>query len=296
MMMVMVMIVIGGSSGIGKAAAYETLIHGGKVMLVSRSIEKLIQTKHELYQRYIIWYHHTNQKTDNKMNHDMNDMIQINALDITKEDDVKHFAEHMIQQNEWNCLVISAADRAIHGPMNQLSILDVKAFIDSKFWGAYCCAKYISPKLYQKKNDNDNNYQLQQNNNLLQSSSIIFVSGVLNRRPGINCIPLVISNGSLEALTRSLALELGPHIRVNFLCQGFTNTERFHHMNIYKRELMFDNTALSLPLQIIGKASDMGSAIYYLATATFVTGIVLDVDGGHMIRQYANPINDPMRK
>lgn len=37
-------------------------------------------------------------------------------------------------------------------------------------------------------------------------------------------------------------------------------------------------------------------AIYYLLEACFVTGIILDVDGGHHIRQYANKRSDPMRK
>jgi NAD(P)-dependent dehydrogenase (short-subunit alcohol dehydrogenase family) len=66
-------------------------------------------------------------------------------------------------------------------------------------------------------------------------------------------------------------------------------------MDADRRDAMLANTAASLPLQRVGKPQDMGEAIYYLATAPFVTGIVLDVDGGHSIRQYANPSNDPMR-
>lgn len=42
-----------------------------------------------------------------------------------------------------------------------------------------------------------------------------FVAGVLNRRPGINCVPLAVVNGALEGLTRALALEFGPRLRVN---------------------------------------------------------------------------------
>ena len=39
----------------------------------------------------------------------------------------------------------------------------------------------------------------------------------------------------------------------------------------------------------------MGEALWYLLSAEFVTGTVLDVDGGHGVRQYANPATDPMR-
>ena len=52
----------------------------------------------------------------------------------------------------------------------------------------------------------------------------------------------------------------------------------------------------SLPLKRTGQAGDMGEAIYYLLTAMFCTGVILDVDGGHGIRQYANPVSDPMRQ
>jgi len=149
--------------------------------------------------------------------------------------------------------------------------------MDIKFWGAYHCAKHIVPKLR-------------------DGGACVFVSGVLNRRPGINCSPLACTNGALEGLTRSLALEFGPRIRVNCMSPGFCDTERFDHMDAERKKAMLENTADSLPLKRVGQPSDMGEAIYYLLTAPFVTGVVLDVDGGHGIRQYANPNSDPMRK
>jgi NAD(P)-dependent dehydrogenase (short-subunit alcohol dehydrogenase family) len=66
-------------------------------------------------------------------------------------------------------------------------------------------------------------------------------------------------------------------------------------MDTEKKEKMLSNTAASLPLQRVGEPSDMGSAIHYLASAPFVTGVVLDVDGGHGVRQYADAATDPMR-
>ena len=59
---------------------------------------------------------------------------------------------------------------------------------------------------------------------------------------------------------------------------------------------MLENTAASLPLRRVGAPEDMGRSIHYLLTAPFVTGVVLDVDGGHTIRQYANAATDPMRR
>lgn len=66
-------------------------------------------------------------------------------------------------------------------------------------------------------------------------------------------------------------------------------------MDAVRMQLMLINTAASIPLQKIGQPQDMGQAIYYLLTAPFCTGVILDCDGGHGIRQYVNPANDPMR-
>jgi NAD(P)-dependent dehydrogenase (short-subunit alcohol dehydrogenase family) len=206
----------------------------------------------------------------------MGGSVSVKSLDVTDEAAVQKFGES-IENNEWDALVISSAGRAPHGPIADLPISQTRMLMESKFWGAVHCSKYVSSKLR-------------------DGGSITLVSGVLGRRPGINCSPLASANGALEALTRSLALELGPRLRVNCLSPGFCDTERFDHMNADRKAAMLTNTADSLPLKRVGQPKDMGEAIYYLATSPFVTGVVLDVDGGHSIRQYANPSNDPMRK
>ena len=40
----------------------------------------------------------------------------------------------------------------------------------------------------------------------------------------------------------------------------------------------------------------MGAALDFLLCSAFTTGVVLDCDGGHHIRQYASAATDPMRK
>ena len=250
-------IVVGGSSGMGKAAALAVLQGGGRVMLVSRSDDKLLRAKSELLCKV--------PEAD----------IEVMSCDVSDEEQVARLA-NLIESNVWDSLVISAAGRAPHGPMLSLPTSDTRAMMESKMWAAYHCAKHFSPKLRDK-------------------GSIVFVAGILNRRPGLNCAPLAMANGALEGLTRSLALEWGPRLRVNCLSPGFCDTERFDHMDADRKEHMLANTAASLPLQRVGQPQDMGEAIFYLLSATFCTGVVLDVDGGHGIRQYANPTTDPMR-
>jgi NAD(P)-dependent dehydrogenase (short-subunit alcohol dehydrogenase family) len=250
-------LVVGGSSGMGKAAALETVEKGGKAMLISRSAEKLAAAKQYLLEKV--------PSAD----------IETTVLDATNEAEVEQFAAGL-DADCWHGLVISAAGKASHGPLTELSTSDTRKMLETKFWTAYHCAKHISTKLR-------------------DGGCVVFVAGILNRRPGVNCAPLAIANGALEALTRTCALEWGPRLRCNCLSPGFCDTERFDHMPTERKQKMMESTAASLPLGRIGDPEDMGRAIYYLLSAKFCTGVILDVDGGHGIRQYASSVGDPMR-
>jgi NAD(P)-dependent dehydrogenase (short-subunit alcohol dehydrogenase family) len=250
-------IIVGGSSGMGRAAALATIQQGGRCLLISRSQDKLDRARESLLSQV------------------PSASIDVWALDATDESSVERFAQSL-STDCWDGLVISAAGRAPHGPFVDLPTQDAREMLETKFWTAYHCAKHISPKLR-------------------DGGCVVFVAGILNRRPGTNCSPLAIANGALEGLTKSLALEWGPRLRCNCLSPGFCDTERFDHMTVEKKQQMMANTAASLPLQRVGEPKDMGDAIYYLLTAKFCTGVVLDVDGGHGIRQYASVVGDPMR-
>jgi NAD(P)-dependent dehydrogenase (short-subunit alcohol dehydrogenase family) len=73
----------------------------------------------------------------------------------------------------------------------------------------------------------------------------------------------------VEGLIRQLALDYGPRgIRVNAVSPGMIG----HHD--------WPKVADGYPLGRVGTPSDVAQAVYYLASADFVTGVVLAVDGG----------------
>eukprot|EP00587_Corethron_hystrix_P008649 CAMPEP_0113298246 /NCGR_PEP_ID=MMETSP0010_2-20120614/772_1 /TAXON_ID=216773 ORGANISM="Corethron hystrix, Strain 308" /NCGR_SAMPLE_ID=MMETSP0010_2 /ASSEMBLY_ACC=CAM_ASM_000155 /LENGTH=318 /DNA_ID=CAMNT_0000151271 /DNA_START=144 /DNA_END=1100 /DNA_ORIENTATION=+ /assembly_acc=CAM_ASM_000155 len=262
-------IIVGGSSGMGKALAKIVVGGGGNALIASRDSTKLDRAAIEIRESFT----HGNVGT-----------VATAVVDIVDETSVETFSSDLssgkyLGLKEWDGLAVTAAARSPHGPMQDLQTSAARSFFDSKFWGAYHCAKYLSPLLR-------------------HGGAIVFTAGILNRRPGINCSSLAITNGALEGLTRSLALELGPTqgIRVNCMSPGFCDTERFDHMDLEKREAMLRNTAASLPLRYVGSPEDMGESLHYLLTSRFTTGTILDVDGGHGIRQYASSSDDPMRK
>jgi NAD(P)-dependent dehydrogenase (short-subunit alcohol dehydrogenase family) len=91
------------------------------------------------------------------------------------------------------------------------------------------------------------------------------------------------SKGGVTLLTKSLAIELGPHgIRVNAVCPGYIVTplaasiDDPEFMEAYRQRL---------PLRRLGKPADVAGAFAFLASddAAFITGETLVIDGGQLV-------------
>ena len=111
-----------------------------------------------------------------------------------------------------------------------------------------------------------------------RNGAIINITTVLTQR-GASAIPSsapVTAKGGLEALTASLAIELAPHnIRVNSVSPGIIRTP-LHDLS----DEQYDGLAGLHPLGRVGEVDDIVDAVLYLADASFVTGVILPVDGG----------------
>ena len=86
------------------------------------------------------------------------------------------------------------------------------------------------------------------------------------------------SKAALVLMTRQLALELGPKVRVNALAPGLVKT----HMARALWEADEEGIAARHPMRRIGAPDDVAGAALYLAsdTAAWLTGAVLVIDGG----------------
>jgi len=191
-------------------------------------------------------------------------LASVDPVDMTDEAAVETWAA---RQPTLDHLVITASSAA-HGPFATTETGPIRAMFDAKFFGPYVTARAILPKL-------------------VKGGSVTFFSGVLSRRPGMNCSGLGAVNGAVESLTRALALELGPDIRVNCVSPGMVRSDAYARMPEEQRERMYRETGASLPLGRIGETREIAAAVAFLMTNGFTTGQVVDVDGGHMVRQYA---------
>jgi NAD(P)-dependent dehydrogenase (short-subunit alcohol dehydrogenase family) len=107
-------------------------------------------------------------------------------------------------------------------------------------------------------------------------------SGVGLKPTGPGSLAYVASKGGVIAMTRSLAMELAPTIRVNVVCPGMVDTamtESFIRNNMGE---IRPEIARLYALGRAASAEELASAILFLTSneSSFVTGIALPVDGG----------------
>jgi NAD(P)-dependent dehydrogenase (short-subunit alcohol dehydrogenase family) len=148
------------------------------------------------------------------------------------------------------------------GPLKELPISDAKSSMDSKFFGPYLAVREarINP-----------------------GGSVILFSGILSRRPDKGSPILAAINSAVETLGKALAVELAP-IRVNVISPGMTrDTGAYLGMPEKAREEMFANVARSLPVKRVGRPSDIATVAVELMANSFMTGAVIDVDGGGLL-------------
>ena len=113
-----------------------------------------------------------------------------------------------------------------------------------------------------------------------KNGSIVLFSTVAVQL-GLNFHSLVASSkGAIEGLTKALAAELAPTIRVNCIAPSLTNTPLA--ASLLNSEQKMDANAQRHPLKRVGTPLDIANAVEFLLTdkSSWVTGQILSVDGG----------------
>lgn len=109
--------------------------------------------------------------------------------------------------------------------------------------------------------------------------SIVNIADIHAERPLKGYLVYSVAKAGIAALTRALALELAPAVRVNAVAPGTIAWPEDGQFGQGER----DRIVAATPLGRTGAPEDVAWAVHFLATAPFVTGQVLAVDGGRTI-------------
>ncbi|XP_055312296.1 uncharacterized oxidoreductase TM_0325-like [Sitodiplosis mosellana] len=247
-----VVIVTGASSGIGRGAAIHLAKLAADVVLVGRNQERLNEVKQQII-----------------ANGSSEPLVL--AADVTKDSEkiinesVKHFGKI-------NVLINNA------GMMTEESIENVtmEAFdktIDVNLRSVVQLTQKAIPYLEQTK------------------GNILNVSSTAGLKAVPNLLSYCVSKAALDQLTKCSALNLAPKgIRVNAINPAAIRTPLYKALGIDSKaeQELFDSYKSHYPMGRIGEVSDTSSAIAYLTgdSASFLTGVLLPVDGGALTAGY----------
>jgi 3-oxoacyl-[acyl-carrier protein] reductase len=115
---------------------------------------------------------------------------------------------------------------------------------------------------------------------LKAGSAIINLASLAGRDGGgPGALAYAAAKGGVMTMTRGLAKELGPNIRVNALNPGMIDTD-FH--NVFTKDAVRANVAAATPLKREGTPDEIGAVVAFLASggAGFINGACIDVNGG----------------
>jgi NAD(P)-dependent dehydrogenase (short-subunit alcohol dehydrogenase family) len=160
-------------------------------------------------------------------------------------------------------LVFTAGDSLQLHELADTDLKQARRAFELRYWSALATVKYGSPQIR-------------------KGGSIVLTTGVAGQRPHSGWVIAASVCGTIEALTRALAIELAP-IRVNAVSPGVVRTNLWQSMSSSEREQLFESVGKRLPVGRVGEAHDIAQAYLFLMQEGFCTGQTVVVDGGTVL-------------
>jgi len=238
-----VAVVTGGGQGIGKATT-KALIESGWAVVIAE-IDKTAgrETEHEYRDIGTIRFVHTDVADEESVK----GMIRVAGIQFTRID-----------------LLVNNAAISANKPVRSLSTKAWDRTMGVNLRGAFICAKHAASYLKKTK------------------GSIINIASTRAFMSEPDTEAYAASKGGIVALTHSLAVSLGPDIRVNCISPGWIDVSGWKKKRTVKKVGLSVEDHRQHPCGRVGKPEDISSLILYLASpaAAFITGANVVVDGG----------------
>jgi len=245
-----VVLVTGGSDGLGRALCRRLVAEEAKVALCARDADRLTATAEGLRA-------------------DGGDVLEMLA-DVTEPDDLSRFVDGAVER--WGRIdgLVSNAGRASAMPVADSLDADWDEDLVLKLYAAVRLVRFALPHLR------------------VHGGSVVSTLTTSAKAPGGGSTPSSVSRAAGMALTKALSKELGPDgIRVNAVLIGLIESGQWDRQakeqGLAVAELYERLAAGSgIPLGRVGRAEEFGDLVTYLLSprASYVTGTTVNLDGG----------------
>jgi NAD(P)-dependent dehydrogenase (short-subunit alcohol dehydrogenase family) len=239
-----VVLVTGGSRGIGRAIAEGFCRRGAEVVICSQSAQSVETAIQEM----------------NAAGLTASGLV----CDVSREDQINETVESVLQSRGRIDTLVNVAGVNRRKRAETVTVEDYDFILDTNLRGAFLMAQTVGRAMIERK-----------------SGAIINVESLNTWMPLKGVLPYAISKFGMQGMTRGLALEWGRHhVRVNSLAPGFILTDLTK--KLWSDPGMQAWNEANAPLGRLGQPEDMvGTAIFLASRASaFMTGQTLYVDGG----------------
>jgi NAD(P)-dependent dehydrogenase (short-subunit alcohol dehydrogenase family) len=244
-MMGWVVLITGGLTGIGRAAAFAFAREGANVVVAGRREEAGVELARQLRAS--------------------GSEAEFISADVRKENDVRAMIEQtVVRFGKLDVAVNNAGTEGVPGPVTEQTPESYAATFDTNVLGVLLCMKHELRAMQSQGFGN-----------------IVNISSTMGSRGAPNASLYVASKHAVEGLTKSGALEAAAYgVRVNAIAPGPVETamlDRFTGSIERKAGLL-----AGIPLRRAGKPEELADSILFLASdkASFITGQIISVNGG----------------
>jgi len=234
-------VVIGGTSGIGRALAKGFAADGADVVATSRSADSVAETAADLRELGA-------------------ETVEV-TCDVTDRESLAAARDATIDALGSVDVLVTSQSYISRAGLDDCTESDWDAVFDVQLGGTYRAVQIFAERM--------------------DSGAVIPISSISNGLSIPDLVPYTTAKGGIDAFTRVAARELGPEIRVNAIRPGFVRTEQTggtydegteRHAEIARRTV---HERMADPEEMVGAAVYLASD-----AASYATGTVLTVDDG----------------
>lgn len=237
-----VVLVTGSSRGIGKATVIEFAKKGYNVVI--NYFESDIEAK----------------ILKEKLEKDYQVKVLAIQADVSNENAVKKMVEQIINEFGQIDVLVNNAGIVYDRSFEEITIDEFKRTIEVNVIGAFITSREVSK--------------------YMRGGTIVNVSSTNGTKTiSPECLDYNISKIGLQSLTRDLAFQFKPNIRVNAIAIGWADTD----MNKDLPQDYIENETSKIYLERFADPSEIAKTIYFLANeeSSYINGEIINIDGGY---------------